>query len=358
MRIPFVDLAARHAAVAEAVERNVLEVLRSGRWVGGPAVDQAEKLAARWLGRKGAVGVGSGTDALILSLLARGVGPGHEVIVPALTFVATAGAVLATGARVALADVGEDGLLDVESARGLVREETRAVIPVHLFGSVAPRPELGLDVIDDAAQAIGADRASLAAGAGALTALSTYPTKTWGSAGDGGFVAGDDEELLAAVRRLGNHGALEPNHYDLVGSRAGRNSRLDAVQAAVLVGHAEVLERRIDKRRALALRYDRGLPPAVRPLPRARGSAVQLYCVRVAERDRVMSALLSRGIGCAVYYPKPLHHQPLLRACRRAELPVAERLCAELLALPIADVDEPQVDEVIAALQELAPWTP
>jgi dTDP-4-amino-4,6-dideoxygalactose transaminase len=355
MRIPFVDLAARHAAVASAVESGVLEVLRSGRWVGGPAVEQAEQLAARWLGRKGAVGVASGTDALILALLARGIGPGHEVIVPALTFVATAGAVLATGAQVVLADVGEDGLIDVASARGLVGPDTRAVIPVHLFGNVAARPELGLDIIDDAAQAIGADRASLAEGAGALTALSTYPTKTWGSAGDGGFVAGDDEELLAAVRRLGNHGAVEPNHYDRVGSRAGRNSRLDAVQAAVLVGHAGVLEQRIEKRRALAARYDRSLPPSVRPLPRTRGSAVQLYCVRVAERDRVMSALLARGIGCAVYYPKPLHHQPLLREARRAELPVAERLCAELLALPVADVDEPQVDEVLAALQEICP---
>lgn len=346
------DLAARHAEVAASVEPRVLDVLRSGRWIGGPEVVAAEHFAARMLGRKLAVGVASGTDALILALCALGVGPGDEVIVPALTFVATAGAVLALGATAAVADVGEDGTLDPHRARELCSQATRAVIPVHLFGNTAALPHLGVPVIEDAAQAIGA---VFAGERGVLSTLSTYPTKTWGSAGDGGFVAGDDEELMASVRRLGNHGVVEPDRYDRVGAFSGRNSRLDAVQAAVLLGHAEVLAARVARRRENAARYDAQLPQWVVPLQRTEGGAVQLYCVRVPSRDIIRQKLALRGIGTAIYYPHPLNHQPLLRGCRQTETPIAERLSASLLALPIADVSEAQIDEVINALWEMTP---
>jgi dTDP-4-amino-4,6-dideoxygalactose transaminase len=346
--IPFVDLAARHAEAAAAVEGAVLEVLRSGRWIGGPLVEQAESVAARWLGRRGAVGVASGTDALILSLQALGIGPGHEVIVPALTFFATAGAVLATGARVAVADVGPDGLLDPDSVASLVNASTRAVVPVHLFGSCCLLPELGLTVIDDAAQAIGTTPYPT----GRLTTLSTYPTKTWGSAGDGGFVAGDDPELLERVRRLGNHGFTAPVAHDVIAGHAGRASRLDAVQAAVLVGHAEVLEARIARRRRLAARYDAGLPDAIRPLPRTAGSAVHQYCVLVPDgvRAALQNHLRERGVGTAVYYERPLHHQPALADARAAPTPTTEALCRQLLALPIHDLEEAEVDDVLDAV--------
>lgn len=349
-RIPFVDLAARHAEAAAAVEENVLAVLRSGRWSGGPMVADAETIAARWLGRRGAVGTASGTDALILALQALGVGPGHEVIVPALTFFATAGAVLAVGATVAVADVGEDGLLDRESAESLIGSRTRAIIPVHLFGNVVRIPANGLCVVDDAAQAIGSEPTP---GFGDLTALSTYPTKTWGSAGDGGFVAGDDPELLDRVRRLGNHGVVTPHVHDRINGHGGRASRLDAVQAAVLVGHAAVLGDRIARRRALADRYDRDLPPGVCPLPRQPGSGVHQYCVRATERDAVLRGLEARGVGCAVYYPRPLHRQPALADCRAAPTPVADALCAELLALPIHDVDLRGVERVLEVLHDV-----
>jgi dTDP-4-amino-4,6-dideoxygalactose transaminase len=347
--VPFVDLAARHAEAADAVESAVLAVLRSGRWIGGPAVAEAEAIAARWLGRTGAVGVASGTDALILALQALGIGPGDQVIVPALTFFATAGAVLAVGAEPAVADVGEDGLLDPASARSLAGPQTRAIIPVHLFGNVAPAPDLGVPVVDDAAQAIGADPPPRA---GVLAALSAYPTKTWGAAGDAGFVAGDDPELLERIRLLGNHGAVELHHHHRVEGSAGRASRLDAVQAAVLIGHATVLPTRLARRRSLALRYDAGLPPALAPLPRSSGGAVHQYCVRAPDRDRLAQRLRERGVGTAVYYPRPLTHQPALAGCVSAPVPVAERLCAELLALPIHDVDEAGVDRVLEAL-----WT-
>lgn len=345
--VPLVDLAARHREVADAVETRVLAVLRSGRWIGGPVVAQAEAVAARWLGARAAVGVASGTDALALALQAVGVGPGDEVVVPALTFFATAGAALGIGADVAVADVGPDGLLDPSRAAELAGPRTRAVVPVHLFGNRAERPPIDVPVVDDAAQAIGTDPSPRL---GVLAALSAYPTKTWGAAGDAGFVAGDDEELLDRVRRLGNHGAVEPGVHALHAGHAGRASRLDAVQAAVLLGHADVLAARVERRRRLAARYDAGLPPGVRPLPRQPGSSVHQYNVLVADRDRVRVALEAAGIGTAVYYPAPLHLQPALRGCRATPTPVADGLCASLLALPIADCGEAGVDRALDAL--------
>jgi dTDP-4-amino-4,6-dideoxygalactose transaminase len=345
--VPFLDLARRHALVAGSVERRVIEVLRSGQYVGGPVVAEAEATAARWLGRRHGVGVASGTDALILSLQVLGVGPGDEVIVPALTFFATAGAVLATGAAPVLADVGDDGLLDPIAAGELRGTRTRAVIPVHLYGGRCAPPDLGVPVIDDAAQAIGVEPPPAD---GALTALSAYPTKTWGAAGDAGFVLTDDDDLARAVRALGNHGQRRPGDFERVGGHAGRASRLDAVQAAVLLGHAEVLRDRVAHRRALARRYDEGLPAWVRPLPRSPGSAVHQYVVRVRDRDALARRLAARGVGTAVYYRSSLHAHPALAGCRAGPLPRATALADEVLALPIHDCTAAEVDEVIDAL--------
>ncbi|HHO50220.1 MAG TPA: aminotransferase class I/II-fold pyridoxal phosphate-dependent enzyme, partial [Deltaproteobacteria bacterium] len=291
--VPMVDLARRHAEVADEVEDRVLQVLRSGRWVGGPVVAEAEARLAGWLSRQGAVGVASGTDALMLALQAVGIRPGDEVIVPALTFFATAGAVAAVGATPVIADVGEDGLLDPTAAGALISPRTRAVIPVHLFGNRAEDPGLGLTVIDDAAQAIGTTPPP---SIGRLTAVSAYPTKSWGAAGDAGFVAGDEPELLEAVRCLASHGQRgAPHHHEAHDGQVGRASRLDAIQAAVLLGHADQVEARIDRRRRLADRYDAGLPASIRPLPRQHGSSVHQYCVLASDRARVVAALDEAG---------------------------------------------------------------
>jgi dTDP-4-amino-4,6-dideoxygalactose transaminase len=351
VRVPFLDLSRRHAEVAVSVERRVLEVLRSGVYVGGPVVASAEATAARWLGRRHAVGTGSGTDALILCLQALGVGPGDEVLVPALTFFATAGAVLATGASPVLADVGDDALLDWSSADALRSPRTRVVIPVHLYGNRCEPADLGVPIVDDAAQAIGVVPAPAT---GVLTALSAYPTKTWGAAGDAGFVATDDDDLARAVRALGNHGQAAPGTFERFGGHAGRATRLDAVQAAVLLGHAEVLQSRITRRRELARRYDAGLPETVRPLPRSPGSAVHQYVVRASDRDGLAARLGARGIGTAVYYRHPLSAHPALAGCRAAPLPRATALADELLALPIHDCDADQVDQVLDVLAQEA----
>ncbi|MCA9492265.1 MAG: DegT/DnrJ/EryC1/StrS family aminotransferase, partial [Myxococcales bacterium] len=275
---------------------------------------------------------------------------GDEVIVPAFTFFATAGAVLAIGAVPVLADVGEDALLDAASAGEAAGPRTRAVIPVHLFGSRWEPVDLGVPIVDDAAQAIGTEPTPCT---GALTVLSAYPTKTWGAAGDAGFVAGDDEELLARIRSLAAHGSRAPGHHGREQGHAGRASRLDAVQAAVLVGHAEVLGERIARRRALASRYDEGLPDWVRPLPRSSGCAVHQYVVRVQRRDEVGAALAQADVGSAVYYPRPLTAQPALDGCPRRPTPVAERLADEVLALPVADCGPDDVDRVCEVLRGL-----
>ncbi len=346
-----VDLRARHASAAEAVEEGVLAVLRSGRYVGGPVVREAEAVAARWLGRRWAVGVNSGTDALILAMQAVGVGHGAEVIVPALTFFATAGAVCAVGARPVVADVGEDGLLDPDAAAAVQTGRTAAVIPVHLFGSSAGLPDLGVPVIDDAAQAVGAAPPCTP---GVLTAVSAYATKVWAAAGDAGFVAGDDPALCEQVRMLANHGTVGPHHHERVQGAAGRNSRLDAIQAAVLLAQAPGLQQRVDRRRRLAERYDVRLPTWVERMPRPASSPVHVYAVRLSRRAAVRRALAEQEVETAVYYPRSLAAQPALSG-PHAPTPVADRLATELLALPVhADLRDEDVDRVCDALGRLS----
>ncbi len=350
MRTPvrMTDLALRHAAVAPAVEDRVLSVLRSGAYIGGPVVAEAEARVAGWFGRRGAVGLNGGTDALILALQAVGVGPGDEVIVPALSFFATAGAVCAVGAVPVVCDVlPHDGTLDPDDARRCATSRTRAMIPVHLFGSVAAHPDLGVPVVDDAAQAVGGNPP---ASTGVITTVSTYPTKTWGAAGDGGFAISDDPALLERVRLLGNHGAQGAHYHLPIGQHVGRNSRLDALQAAVLLGHADAVADRVARRVAIAGRYDEALPAAFRPLARSAGSPVHQYAVRIADRDAVRARLRELGIETAIYYPRPLQEQPALAGRARGHTPVAAAMCEALLALPIHDaLSDEEVERVVDA---------
>lgn len=348
--IRLVDTAARHADVALAVEAGVQEVLRSGRYVGGPVVAEVEATAARLFGRAHGVGVNSGTDALTLALLALGIGPGDEVIVPAISFFATTEAVLAVGASPVFVDVRDDACLDPELALAARTERTRALIAVHLFGTLCEPPELGVPVVDDAAQAVGGAPPRVR---GALTAVSTYPTKTWGAAGDGGFVLADDAELVDRVRRLGNHGMRTAHVHERVMGAIGRNSRLDAVQAAVLLAHAPKVPARVARRRSIAARYDADLPLALARVPRDAGSPIGVYVVRCARRDELRAGLTERGVETFVYYPRPMGRQPAISGA--ALCPNAERLCAELLALPAHEaLTDGDVEHVLGACADLA----
>ncbi len=350
-RVTLADLAHRHAQAAEAVEARVLSVLRSGRWIGGPVVAEAEAAVATAFQREAAVGVASGTDALILGLQAIGVQPGDEVVLPALSFFATAGAVCAIGAVPRIVDVDERGLLDPDALASIDASRVRAVLPVHLFGNRCTAQRFGLETLDDAAQALGC---TPAASTGSATAVSTYPTKLASGGGDGGFVVGD-RRVVERVRKLGRHGAVGPHLHERVNGHVGRNSRLDAVAAAVLLGHLQTLPDRIRRRQSIAAHYDACMPEPLRPLARDARNPVPSYVLVApdeAARDGLIAHLDVHGIDSTVYYPRPLHRQPaLVGRIPDAHCPVADDLASRVLALPVhAGLSDDDVARVAAAL--------
>jgi dTDP-4-amino-4,6-dideoxygalactose transaminase len=348
LTVRFVDLAARHARTADSTLAAVREILESGSYIGGSWVARAESIAAKWFGRRHAAGVGSGTDALMLGLQALGVRSGQEVIVPALTFFATAGAVHAIGAKARIVDVQEDGLMDPLAAEQAVGSNTAAVIPVHLYGNIARRPNVDVPVLDDAAQAIGGTPPRAI---GDLTVVSAYPTKTWGAAGNAGFVLGNSADVVNVVRRLSTHGYHDGQHH-LYAGHVGRNARIDAIQAAILVTRSTEIAAQVARRRQIAAHYDSSLPSTVRRFPRDEGSPVQQYMIRSPRRDALASGLAKRGIETRIYYPRSIAKEPALAST--VPTPVADRLCEELLALPVhADLTDHDVESVVAALRGL-----
>lgn len=350
------DPAAVHAATAAEVEARVVAVLRSGRWVGGPVVAEAEAALAARAGVAHAVGLNSGTDALLLGLQALGIGPGDEVIVPAVSFFASASAVVLAGARPVVVDVlPERPVLDPAAVRAAWSPAVKAVLPVHLFGMRPPALGAlpgGAVVFDDAAQAAGA-RPPL--GEGVAAALSFYPTKVLAAAGDGGAFLTDDPALAERVRALGHHGGAG---FPEVAGQVGRNSRLDAVQAAVLLGRLPDLDRRLARRRAVAERVQEALGPAVLVPESGRPVSVLALCHPRAEAVR--RALQLADIEPAVYYARPLSEEPSIRARGRiTACPQAARFCRSTVALPChAGLSDADVDRVIAVVGEALEGAP
>lgn len=349
-----VDLVARHQRVQAAVEAAVVEVLRSGRYIGGPVEQRALAALARRHGVRHAVGAASGTAALRLLLQAGGVGPGVHVVVPALTFFATVESVVQTGATPVLADVDpHTGLLDPDDCRAALEEAPAgplAVVPVWLFGN---RPQVtqlgGIPVFHDAAQAVGQDLS------GCHAALSLYPTKVLGAAGDGGAVLTSNDDLAEAARQLGCHTLVGPHLHGAGRAHIGDNNRVGALQAAVVQAHLSDLDRRLARRRAIAAAYRAALGHLA-SVPHDPSSPVSVWSLLHPRRDALRQALQSSGIDTAVYYPRPLGDQPALqgRAVMRPT-PIAARLCRELLALPChAELSDAQVDHVIAAVRRHA----
>lgn len=352
MKVPLVDVAAQEATVAEEVLAAVADVVREGRFVLGPRVEAFERWLAGRCGVPHAVGVACGTDAIELSLRALGIGPGHAVVTPSFSFVAAAEAIAATGARPVFCDIDAATMNAdartmteaVDRARG-AGSDVRAVVPVHLFGRCAPTPELlamaqreGLALVEDAAQAIGArDEAGRMAGAaGDAGCFSFFPTKNLGAWGDGGAVVTSDGAIDARLRRLRAHGATRPYLHD----ELGRNSRLDALQAAVLLAKARHLAAWQEARERIAARYLRELSPFPLRLPLVpRPPALHAWHAFVVQvpqaRDELGGALRERGIDARVYYPVPLHRQECFHVLREPTLPIAEAICRTALALPI-----------------------
>ena len=346
------DPAGRHARVATAVESAVLEVLRSGRYVGGPQVEEARSRLAASFGWRFGVTTNSGTDALCYALLALGVATGDEVIVPAVTFFATAGAVARIGAIPVVADVRSDLPL-LDPATLPLRPRTRAIIAVHLYGAPCALPPLPVPVVDDLAQCAGGTPAPKQ---GIMGAVSFYPTKTLGAAGDAGLVLTDDAPTEAALLKLTHHGMSAPHIHERVRGAIGGNSRMDAIQAAVLLAHLDDLPARIEARRQTAIRYDADLPEWARRLPRHPSHALHQYVVRVPRREALRAHLLEAGVETAIYYPTSLAVQPALAGFPHAPTPNAHAFCAESLALPLHEcLSASDVDRVLAAVRSFSP---
>jgi dTDP-4-amino-4,6-dideoxygalactose transaminase len=367
--VPFADLAAQEATVAGDVLAAIADVARDARFVLGPRVEAFEAWLAKACGTAHAVGVASGSDALELSLRALGIGAGDAVVTPALSFVAAAEAIAATGARPVFCDVDAETMnaseRTVRDALARARRDglrVRAVLPVHLFGRCAPTGLLrtlaaseGAVVLEDAAQAIGGrDESGRDAGAvGDAGCFSFFPSKNLGAWGDGGAVVTDRDDVAARVRRLRAHGALSP----YVHAELGRNSRLDALQAAVLLAKAPHLPAWQATRARLAARYSAALGRLPLKVPAAPATpavhAWHAYVVRSERRDALVAALRERGIEARVYYPVPLHRQACFEPLREPPLPVTEEICQTALALPLftamSDAQQGRVIEWIEA---------
>jgi len=345
--VPMVDLKAQYARIREDVDRAVLDVLASSQYIKGEEVARFEQEFAAWCGAARAVGVANGTDALTVALRAYGVGPGDEVVTVANTFIATGEAILLNGARPVFVDVDPvTCTMDPAQVERAITPRTKLILPVHLYGHPADMPAIaaiaarhGLPVLEDAAQAHGAEIGGRRAGAlGHAACFSFYPGKNLGAYGDAGAVVSSDAAFLDKVARIANHGG-GVHKYDNV--LLGTNSRLDTVQAAVLRVKLRHLERWNAERRAVVEAYSRALadvPGVVLPTERAGcRSAWHLYTIRVPERDRVQAHLAEKRIATAVHYPRPIHLQPAMAVAggKAGDLPVSERLSREVLCLPL-----------------------
>jgi dTDP-4-amino-4,6-dideoxygalactose transaminase len=352
--VPFLDLARGAAVMQDELADALASVVARGRFVGGPALERFEERWSDWCWAPYAVGVNSGTDAIALALRALGVGPGDEVITAANTCVATVTGIAASGATAVLADVDErTWTLDPASAARAVTERTRAIVPVHLYGQcadVAPLRELGLPIVEDAAQAHGAEyegkrRADLAA-------YSFYPTKNLGAVGDAGAVVTFDADLAERIRRLRSHG--ERAEARGIAVWPGVNSRLDEVQAEVLLRKVEHLDGWNERRRQLAAFYLERLAGADVVLPveaEGRKHCWHLFVVLVDDREAFRARLREQGVETLVHYPEPIHRQPAYAHLPRVDVPVSERLCAQVVSLPLyPELTDAEAEQVVAAV--------
>jgi dTDP-4-amino-4,6-dideoxygalactose transaminase len=324
-RVPFFDMTSELAAVRPEIDTALARVLDSGVFVGGPEVASFERELAAHVGVTHAVGVSSGTDALLATFMAMGIGPGDEVVTTPLTFVATAGSAARLGARVVFADVDDDSLcLDPQRALDACSARTKAIVPVNLFGYPAVLPDAPCAIVEDNAHSLGAPR-------GLAATFSFFPTKNLGALGDAGAVVTNDAALAERIALLRTQGARPKYHHVALGG----NFRLDAIQAAVLRAKLAHLAAWTTARRANAAHYRALFAASNVPVRIVADHPVHTYhqfAIRAPRRDALRAYLASHAIGTEIYYPEALHQQPIFDG---GSFPVAERAVLELLSLPI-----------------------
>jgi dTDP-4-amino-4,6-dideoxygalactose transaminase len=354
--IPLLDLKAQYASIREEVRDALNRVMDSQHFILGPEVESLEREVAEYCQCRHAVGVSSGTDALLVVLMALGVRPGDEVITSAYSFLATAGTIVRLGATPVFVDIDRETFnIDPLGIEKKITSRTRAIMPVHLFGQMADMVEIlqiasrhQVPVIEDAAQAIGAEVAGRRAGASGLAGcLSFYPTKNLGGAGDGGMVTTNDAALAERLKMLRDHGFKNRYYSELLGG----NFRLDALQAAVLRVKLRHLDRWTAGRQRNAAEYRKCMPAGVGlPAEKPGRHVYNQFVIRHPQRDALMKHLKGQGIGCEVYYPLPLHLQKCFGSLghRDGDFPASEQASRESLALPIYPELTPQMIRRIA----------
>ena len=363
MKVPLIDLVAQYHDIQGEIDEAIHDVLEAGQFILGKNVRQFEQEVADYLGAEYAIGVGSGTDALVLGLRALGVGPGDEVIAPAYTFYATVEAIMALGAKPVIVDVYPDTFcINIEQVDERIGPRTKAVIPVHLYGHAADMAGVmdlannsGIHVVEDNAQAFGAEyKGRKTGGLGHVGCQSFFPTKNLGGYGDGGMVVTNDAEVAQQVQVLRTHGWK--NKY--FSEEVAYNSRLDELQAAILRVKLRHLDQWNDRRRELAEMYTSRLAGTDIGLPRVAPNiehVYHMYMVRLQNRQAVQQKLTEKGIAYGLYYPQPVH---LTKPCRdygyaEGDFPESERACEEMLALPFfPEMTTEQVDRVVEVLRE------
>jgi len=363
MSVPFLDLKLQYQSIKAEIDEAIQRVVTSQGFVLGPEVQGLEEEIAAFLGAPNAIGVASGTDALLLPLKALDPQPGDEVVVPSFTFFATAGAVWNAGFKPVFCDV-DPGTFNVtaETLEAVWTERTRAVVPVHLYGQMAPMADIaqvaarrGAFILEDAAQAIGAEQGNRMAGTvGDAGAFSFFPTKNLGGFGDGGMVTTADAGVAERIFKLRVHGGRQMYHHEMVGT----NSRLDALQAAVLrvkLKHLDGWAQARNRHAALYTEILSGMEEVRTPVSDPGNRHVyNQYTLRVDRRDALREYLSGKGIGTGLYYPLGLHLQECFSGLggREGDLPVTERLTREVVSLPIfPELTEGQITEVAEGIR-------
>lgn len=361
----FIDLATQQAKIRAEVDARIKRVLDHGQYILGPEVDELEQRLANYTGARHAISVASGTDALVMALMALEIGQGDDVITTPFTFAATAEAVCLVGARPVFCDIEPDTFnIDPQKLAACITPNTRAIIAVDIFGQCADYGAIntiarkhGLAVIADAAQSFGASSGGIRVGALChITTTSFFPAKPLGGYGEGGAVFTNDDKLADALREIRIHGQNAEYRY----ARVGINGRLDTLQAAVLLAKLDIFDDELARRDAVAKNYERLLADKVRtPVLRAGNtSAWAQYTIRVRERERIQQALQAVGIPSRIYYPEPVHRQPAY--AQDVSLPVTEQAAKEVLSLPMhpyltIEDQERVVDALLSGRMDCAP---
>ncbi len=366
MAVPLLDLKAQHATIRDSIVNAMMKVVDDQAFILGEPVERLERDVAKLSQATHAIGCANGTDALLLALRALDIGRGDEVLTTPFTFFATAGAIHNVGARPVFADIDPDTFnLSGDTIAAAVKPSTRAVIAVDLFGQMAPIESImdaagKIPVIEDAAQSIGArrkvnDKWVMAGEAATIGTFSFFPSKNLGGYGDGGMIVTQSDDLATRLRRLRTHGGLKTYYHEEV----GYNSRLDALQAAVLSAKLPMLSSWSAARRKNAAYYDAAFAdveglrtPTIDP---ANESIYNQYTVRAARREDLQAHLKEKGIGSAIYYPLSLHLQPCFEylGCKRGAYPESEKATKEVISLPVyPELQQSQLDEVIEAVRD------